>query len=116
MLSDEEKQAIEILKDREYDFDELYCTFGQSFIKPYDKSIGIILKLIEKQQKEIERLEARKYMFNAETGEISQIPIDNNYISKDKIKAKIEEYEEQEKDEPNAFLCKRVLQSLLEKE
>jgi hypothetical protein len=33
-----------------------------------------------------------------------------------KIKAKIEEYEKQEKDEPDAFICKRVLQSLLEKE
>lgn len=56
MLSDEEKKALEILKDREYDFDELYCTFRQSFIKPYDKSIGIILELIEKQSKEIDEL------------------------------------------------------------
>ena len=55
-MKDEEKKAIEILKDREHDFDELYCTFRQSFIKPYDKSIGIILELIEKQQKEIEEL------------------------------------------------------------
>lgn len=57
-MTDEERKAIEILKDREYDFDELYCTFRQSFIKPYDKSIGIILELIEKQQKEIEELKA----------------------------------------------------------
>ena len=59
-MTDEEKQAIKILKDREYDFDELYCTFRQSFIKPYDKSIGIILNLIEKQQKEIEEVKAEK--------------------------------------------------------
>ena len=55
-MTDEEKKAIEILKDREYDFDELYSTFRHSFIKPYDKSIDIILELIEKQQKEIEEL------------------------------------------------------------
>ena len=55
-MIDEEKKAIEILKDREYDFDELYCTFRQSFIKPYDESIDIILNLIEKQSKEIEEL------------------------------------------------------------
>ena len=35
-MTDEEKKALEILKDREYDFDELYCTFRQSFIKKYD--------------------------------------------------------------------------------
>ena len=63
MLSDEEKKAIEILKDREYDFDELYCTFRQKLIKPYDKSIDIILELIEKQQKEIEELKKAKIYY-----------------------------------------------------
>lgn len=89
----------------------------------------ILVNLIEKQQKEIERLEARKYMLNAETGEISQIPIDNNYISKDKIKAKIEEVEQWElynmriprlstlDERLGAKIgIKYVLQSLLEKE
>lgn len=33
---------------------------------------------------------------------------------KDKIKAKIEEYKKQQKEEPDAYLCIKVLQSLLE--
>ena len=33
-----------------------------------------------------------------------------------KIQAKIEEYKKQQKEEPDAFLCIKVLQSLLEKE
>lgn len=93
MLSDEEKKAIVELnhfsnmtpywKQEEYTNSEI------------DNYIKIVLNLIEKQQKEIEelkainkKLEARKYMLNAETGEVYEIPIDNNYISKDKIKAK----------------------------
>ena len=141
MLSDEEKKAIEVLKDREYDFDELYCTFRQSFIKPYDKSIGIILELIEKQSKEIEEL--KQFKKQVEEIESTNFIKYKNYISKeeseqkeknayidgtniadklcnkkweDKIKAKIEELERQEKEESDAFLCKRVLQSLLRKE
>lgn len=34
----------------------------------------------------------------------------------DKIKAKIEEYKKQQKEEPDAYLCIKVLSSLLEKE
>ena len=100
MLSDEEKKAIENLKGT-------YWYVGEEGL---EENIKIVLNLIEKQQKEIERLEARKYMLNAETGEISQIPIDNNYISKDKIKAKIEEVKD------GTYDAKIVLQSLLEKE
>ena len=33
---------------------------------------------------------------------------------KDKIKAKIEELEKQQKEEPDAYLCIKVLRSLLE--
>ena len=61
-------------------------------LNEYDKQQEEIKRykiIIEKQQKEIQKLEARKYMFNAETGEITQIPIDNNYINKNKIKEKI---------------------------
>ena len=109
MLSDEEKKAIEILKDREYDFDELYCTFRQSFIKPYDKSIGIILELIEKQQKEIEELKNKLYYKNLK-GKI--------FINEDLIKAKIEELEKQDREDrmSHNYLVIPVLQSLLEKE
>jgi hypothetical protein len=55
-MTEEEKEAIEILAERENDFDELYCTFRHSFIKPYDKAIDIVLNLIEKQEKVIQGL------------------------------------------------------------
>ena len=38
------------------------------------------------RQEEIEKLIAKRYMYNAETGEVTAIPIDNNYISKNKIR------------------------------
>ena len=105
MLSDEEKKAIEILKDREYDFDELYCTFRQSFIKPYDKSIGIILNLIEKQSKEIEELK------NADLTTVYLNGVyDGEKKVKDKIKAKIDEVCESTIEESNVD----ILYSLLE--
>lgn len=79
-MSDEEKKAIEELKNKKADY------FMIS-----DLTSKTILNLIEKQSKEIEelrninkKLEARKYMLNAETGEIYQIPIGNNYINKTK--------------------------------
>ena len=120
-MSDEEKKAIEILKDREYDFDELYSTFRQSFIKPYDKSIGIILKLIEKQSKEIEELKDTRSVFNM--GRRSY----KNEIE-DKIKAKIEKIDKVLNEDIYAIdghyddkyyrylQDKHILQSLLEKE
>ena len=87
-MSEEEKKAIENLKEVvDLYNDECLITTDYDF-----KCIEILLNLIENQKKEIEKLEARRYMYNAETGEISQIPLNNNYISKDKIKAKIEEY------------------------
>ena len=125
MLSDKEKEAIELLEDY------LICGNKEGVLC---RNLRIISTIIEKQQKEIERLEARKYMLNAETGEISQIPIDNNYISKDKIKAKIEEIDIEiqcceyadddteeykqdiEKEKRRLLRDKAVLQSLLEKE
>ena len=75
--------------------------------------------IIEKQQKEIQKLEARKYMFNAETGEITQIPIDNNYINKNKIKEKIEELKfllysfEKKQEEKLEYVDKGSMNSIL---
>lgn len=111
-MSDEEKKALEILKDREYDFDELYCTFRQSFIKPYDKSIGIILELIEKQSKEIEELKANKgYHLGFIDGGLAK-----KYEYQDKIKAKIEELDYNDIGNFERRCKQEVLQSLLEKE
>ena len=142
MLSDEEKKAIEVLKDREYDFDELYCTFRQSFIKPYDKSIGIVLELIEKQSKEIEEL--KQFKKQVEEIESTNFIKYKNYISKeeseqkeknayidgtniadklcnkkweDKIKAILEEYKYTEiGDSEKIIEFYKKMQSLLEKE
>ena len=172
MLSDEEKQAIEFLK--EYQDKPPYIIWKDNM--PYNKKIQsqIILNLIKKQSKEIEHQKEKrenqkkelailntkqiefnklvntvnsyKGQFKRQQKEIVELkeenkeirewkyvidnPIDlkklseldiikifgKSYIAKDLIKAKIEELERQEKEEPDAFLCKRVLQSLLEKE
>lgn len=77
------KRICEYLKESDY----------MSIDKDTKISLETVLTHLTKQEKIIQKLEARKYMFNAETGEITQIPVDNNYISKDKIKGKIEEYE-----------------------
>ena len=98
-LSEEEKKAIDYCK---YTID-LANRLDEVIINLRKEPVIKILNLIQNQQKEIERLEARKYMFNAETGEISQIPLNNNYISKDKIKAKIEELDKQEQDLQNSI-------------
>ena len=107
-MSDEEKKAIERIKR------QLDTTYENRKNKLW-YNIEIVLNLIDKQQKEIEELKKPKYLFNANTGKITTIN-NSEFISEDKIKAKIEELERQEKEEPDAFLCKRVLQSLLEKE
>lgn len=124
MLSDEEKKALEILKDREYDFDELYCTFRQSFIKPYDKSIGIILELIEKQSKEIEEIKNITKSYDSFLGDEKIVIADKrffvngyfqeNFVRKDKIKAKIEDILNSENSEAIEKLIE--WKSLLEEE
>lgn len=124
-LSEEEKKAIERLNKR-YDFFKENPLATNVWLTLDIHNLGILLNLIEKQSKEIERLETRKYMYNAVTEEISQIPVDNNYISKDKIKAKIEEIENTGIDvaweQVNYINRERdrakieVLQSLLEEE
>lgn len=124
MLSDEEKKAIDILN---------YVKNKTPFIfwyeeKPYNKkeTINIILNLIEKLQKENEELN-----YKLHSKKIA-LEIYNRYISKDKIKAKIEEFKivrdtilENEKEFNRPMMaydlkrndyCEKMLQSLLEKE
>ena len=127
-MTDEEKKAIEFVKSELQDEKKKARDDYQSLTGLYGNlEIEILLNLIEKQQKEIEelkdinkKLEARKYMLNARTGEVTAIPIDNNYISKDKIKAKIEEIEKLKTDDENSIINKIVnwfinqMQSLLE--
>lgn len=80
-MNEEEKQAIEILRNFEPD-DLVECSI-------YIQAVEKITNLIDKQQKEIEKLKSRKYIFNAETNEIKEIPISDDYINKGKIKEKI---------------------------
>lgn len=72
------------------------------------EDIGTLLNLIEKQSKEIEELKKPKYIINCETHEITKLT--NDFVSKEKIKAKIEEVSN------GTYDAKIVLESLLEKE
>lgn len=82
-------------------------------------AIEVALNHLTKQEKIIQKLEARKYMLNAETGEITQILIDNNYINKNKIKEKIEELKfllysfEKKQEEKLEYVDKGSMNSIL---
>lgn len=98
MLSDEEKKAIDELKEEINKPVEVQGNKFNTFILYNIESAKTILNLIEKQSKEIEELKEVKWYY-----EISRVP-------KDKIKAKIEEVSN------GTYDAKIVLQSLLEKE
>ncbi len=114
-MSDEEKKAIEWLKKADWFSARLYAP--------------TILNLIEKQSKEIE--DRAKICKNIQKF-INKDYVEQEYISKDKIKAKIEEFkrvrdeilrEEKEFNRPmmtydlkrNDY-CEKMLQSLLDEE
>ena len=97
-MTDKEKKAIELLKQP--------IDFSLSYYYKRENAIDTILNLIEKQQKEIEELKKPKYVINCETNEITKLT--NDFVSKDKIKAKIEEVKD------GTYDAKIVLQSLLE--
>lgn len=80
-------------------------------IEQYDKYFKEMEDTIEKQQKEIEKLKRRKYILNTETNELKEIPIDGNYISKDKIKEKIKELEQIK----NTALTERTIEMMEDK-
>ena len=86
MLSKKEKEAIELLKQPP-DLPFIYVE--------REKAIRIVLKLIKKQQREIEEL--NKALMTA-TLRIEGLKIEavynNDYISKDKIREKIKELED----------------------
>lgn len=82
-MNEEEKRAIEWLKN---------ATFFSARI--YAPSI---LNLIEKQRKEIEELKKPKYLYNANTGEITRIENEKG-IDKNKIEELSAEIEELKKE------------------
>ena len=114
MLSDEEKKAIEIIKFLQNKCIQENGTGMMPIYRIDDlaNAIKILLNLIEKQQKEIEELKKPKYVINCETNEITKLT--NDFVSKDKIKVKIEDILNSENSEAIEKLIE--WQSLLEKE
>ena len=142
MLSDEERKAIERLKDlisKSKVIGDIEINKQVAF-----KDIEMILNLIEKQSKEIEELKVQNnklaqchFRYEEMTGIDLLLPDKLEYTSNDKIKAKIEELDKQEEDLQNSIsdeereeyldasiswelmdihTRREVLQSLLEKE
>ena len=95
----EEKKAIEWVKNNLEETIKLGQKYG---LQEAIKKQTIILNLIEKQQKEIEELkDTNKKLYEIGKQNAIQELINNDYISKDKIKAKIEELNKQEQDLQN---------------
>ena len=131
MLSDKEKKVIDLLKN----IDKqkcvmLECPVVKNNIKRQLKIIELN-RTIRKQSKEIEELKNGQIDFWISDKEIEE-RIRNKFVSKDKIKAKIEEFKkvrdvilenENEFNRPmmtydlkrNDY-CEKMLQSLLDKE
>lgn len=119
-MSDEEKKAIEYLKRH------IIPCYGRKGTIEFMLN-DIVLNLIEKQSKEIEELKTQidehvYYDLGGRSCGKTELLRHykkgydmNNKFWKDKIKAKIEEYKKQQKEEPDSYLCIKVLQSLLEK-
>lgn len=78
-----------------YEREEYGETIGQDEIQAIENLIARNKELEEMNKK----LESRKYMLNAETEEVTAIPIDNNYIPKSKVREIIQKYyDEYEKE------------------
>lgn len=133
MLSDEEKKALEridyiqdfIIENGQYNADVNdmeYFSRIKNLIEKQSKEIEEYKKQIDLDneceialnskvmdlEKEIEELKKPKYVINCKTNEITKLT--NDFVSKDKIKAKIEEVKD------GTYDAKIVLQSLLELE
>lgn len=117
MLSDEEKEALRSFKS-EYETCDHYSS---DLIIELDDA-EIILNLIEKQSKEIEELKTTKKELTERVLRLESDKFWDNVVSKDKIKAKIEELDKDENASIPDFMeyakeyAKGKLQSLLEKE
>lgn len=88
-MSEEEKKAIGYLY--------MYADDMENKVYDYETTVNIkkVLKLVHEQKEEIKKLKKPKYIMNIETSEITQIS--NDFISKDKIREKIKELEEYQK-------------------
>lgn len=84
-MTEEEKKAIDILKDYKFDFE---CEGKYPYLR---ESITSILNLIEKQQKEIESLKSNhKELHNFTTSCLDTL---KDFVHKDKIRERIKELE-----------------------
>jgi len=83
-MSEEEKKAIEDLKTLKLGITFLNCFAGLEKDKTDIKAIDVVLNLIETQQKEIIKLKK----------DYSDMLLQENVISKEKIKEKIKKYDE----------------------
>ncbi len=116
-MSDEERKAIDYLQ---------LCYDLSTITNESLSKLGIVLNLIEKQSKQIEELFAENQSLKYTNGNmIHKDVVKVNYTPNDKIKAKIEEIEEEKRhyleinDEYNAQICDCIIEeykSLLEKE
>ena len=117
MLSKEERKALERIEDflttniiiSISNDDTANSEELKAFISKNEYlAIEFIATMFLKHSQEIEELKKPKYVINCKTNEITKLT--NDFVSKDKIKAKIEEVKD------GTFDAKIVLQSLLEKE
>lgn len=95
----EEKKAIEDLKELKIGIGILNSFIDKKYRDEIDiKAIDIVLNLIEKLQKELEQEKEKNNILEQEKEYLNCIieSDKNNYINKDKIRAKIEELEGQE--------------------
>lgn len=69
-------------------------------MKKDDERISFILYKINKIEDEIEKIKKPKYLYNADTGELTRLDKEkqNNYISKDIIREHLKKFKEIEKD------------------
>ena len=121
-MSDEEKQAIERLNKR-YEFFKENPLATNVWLTLDIHNLGIALNLIEKQSKEIEILNKNMNLLREQNISYKQsihgLKEMNKIINKkweDKIKAKIEELEKQDRESriSHNYLVIPVLHSLLE--
>ena len=113
-MSEEEKKVIKTAK----------CIRAGVPVQTCDDDYIVLLNIIEKLQKEIEELKKPKYLAHFENNKITKMELINDFISKDKIKEKIEHYnielehikkgEEFENEKPMYYWGKVALEDLLE--
>ena len=101
----EEDEDIKILEEYLDKQDRKFVSKHRLMILQAVENLIARYKELEEENR---KLTARKYMLNAETGELKEIPIDNNYIPKSKVKDKIEEIQKEcflYKNETNCEEC-----------